>query len=644
MKQLNIKLLSILAIVVVVLTGSVVAVHGIQMNRNIDSLLKRAEAAKKDDMQTALTLFQRYRTYKPNDLQRNAEFATLLAEKAQSTLLAIDYGTAHSVMIQAMTGLENQPELKSTLDDLQHKLIELNITFHELGQARDDLLKLKAKGQGDAKTDMQLAQCYISTVEFGKARELLETLIGYDSKAKTFDVSKATAPKEIDAYWLLANLFRDKLRDEQAPDRIEMADRVIDQLVKVNSESARAFLMQAQYLASYQTVEKARPAVARALELAPDDAEVLLHATELALQSDESAKAETYILKGIEKYPKDWRFYRLWAQLAEVQKNPAEAKKRIEKGLEALPTNLYLLDLCFDRQIRERDFEGARVTLKKLTYARLRQEYRDYGEARLLMAEGNMLEASQLLEQLQPKLGKIPQLSHMTDVLLVQCYTALNQPDRLLNAARRIPNTPEGQIAMAIAEQSLGQGDKALKRYEGIAKILEENKKMANMPQLPSAIFQLRLSDQLHKPKEQRDWKEVEELLAKMRDQKTVQEPAGSLMQITLLSAKGEKAQAQQVLDGLLKSYPNDVAVLMRAVGFALQDQKADRAMQIIESASPEVRNNPMLIAGRVEAVLVGGGKPEEIKSSLQEIERSAEKLPTDDRVRIFGNLGMASL
>ena len=460
MKRLNIKLLAIIGVIFVVLTGSAVVVHGIQMNRNIDMLLKRAEAAKKDDMKTALQLFQRYQSYKPDDLERSAEFATLLADKAQITFQPRDYGAAHSVMIQAMTGLEQHPELKSTMLDLKHRLIDLNIAWRSYGDARDDLLKLKNKGESDPKYDLQLALCYVNTVEYAKARSLLELLVGYDSATKVFNVAKATAPHELAAYGSLANLLRDKMRDEEAPDRIAMADRVIDQMISVNSDSARAFLAQAEYLAAYQSRDKARPAIEKALELAPEDDEVLLHAAELYLGADELDKAAPLVQKGISKYPKDSRFYRIAVMVADAQKNPDEAKRKLSAGLEALPRDVPLLYMALDRQIKERDFDGARLTLKKLTYAGLRPEWRDYSEARILVAEGNMLQARQVLEPLQLAVQKIPQLSPLVDTLMVQCYTALNQPDRLARRPVGFQTRPKVKLVRPSPSIPLGKTTK----------------------------------------------------------------------------------------------------------------------------------------------------------------------------------------
>ena len=108
------------------------------------------------------------------------------------------------------------------------------------------------------------------------------------------------------------------MRDDEAPDRIVMADRVVEQMVAVNPDTARAYLAQAEFLAAYQSRDKARPAIEKALELAPDDDEVLLHAAELYLGADELDKAEPLVQKGLAKYPKDSRFYRAAVMLADA--------------------------------------------------------------------------------------------------------------------------------------------------------------------------------------------------------------------------------------------------------------------------------------------------------------------------------------
>jgi hypothetical protein len=137
-------------------------------------------------------------------------------------------------------------------DPTRRRLIELDLLASRYAVAKEHLLKLKAKGQSDANSDLQLARCLVSTGDYMGAVQLLESLIGYDAKTKSFDVAKAKAPKELQAYGMLAAILRDKVSDSKMLDHMELADRVIEQLVAVNADSAKAFLMQAQYLKDRQ--------------------------------------------------------------------------------------------------------------------------------------------------------------------------------------------------------------------------------------------------------------------------------------------------------------------------------------------------------------------------------------------------------
>ncbi len=173
MKRLNIKLLSILAMAVIIVFGGVYVVHAIQMNRHIDSLLKRYEDTKESDPQTAVWLYQRYLSYKPDDDEHNADYALRVADIAQSQHNDKLYFDAVDALQKAIISPANKPELR-------RKTIELNMAFGQYKTAKDDLLQLKNKGQADAHNYLQLAQCYISMTQYLEAVKLLETLVGYD--------------------------------------------------------------------------------------------------------------------------------------------------------------------------------------------------------------------------------------------------------------------------------------------------------------------------------------------------------------------------------------------------------------------------------------------------------------------------------
>ncbi|HTQ39409.1 MAG TPA: tetratricopeptide repeat protein [Pirellulales bacterium] len=635
MKRLNTKLLSILAIAGLIVMVGVHVVHGIQTKRNADSLVKRAEETKQTDPRNALWLYERYRSYKPDDRERNADYAMLLADVVQATGDERRYTDAVEALQQAIVNSDDPLELR-------RKLIELNITFHQFATAKDDLLRLKANGKADSRIDLLLAQCYISSAHYLDAVQLLETLVGYDSQTKSFDASKATAPHELQAYATLAALLHDKVTDTEMPDRAELANRVINQLVTANPDSAKAFLIQAQTLAESKSVDKVKAAIHKALELAPDDAQVLYQATQMALFSNDFAEAEPLIAKALKLYPNDDRFYVLSAQTAQLQKNPTETKQRLDAGLKVLPASIPLLEMYFEQQLQEKDYDGARLTLKKLAGSKQRPELQEYSAARITMAEGNYREAAQQLEHLRTSAGKIPQLARGIDLLLLQCYTGLNEPDKALKAAGNLHDTPQGELGMAASYMAIGKTAEALKHYEHVASWMEQGNNMTGMPFVTKAILDLRIAEQMRKPKEDRDWQAVDALFEKMRAQNLLKEPAASLTQITILARKDENDKARQMMQDVLKQYPDDISVVAAAVRLALQQRQPAEAQRIIEAAPESIRQDPRLIADRIDALFVAGGTKDELKSGLASVAADIEKLPKDARLQLYPNLGAA--
>src|SRR5262249_1187900 len=160
--------------------------------RSAEALIKRAEAKSKTDpkeAQEALLLYRRYRSYRPKDLDRYADYATLCADLAISNLSGQYYGEALNALNQLVHGYDTmQPEVRRKLID---KLISLNMTFGQYATAREELLALKATGKSDGTSDLQLARCQIFTGHYDDAVRLLNELVGFDQDTKTFDVTKA---------------------------------------------------------------------------------------------------------------------------------------------------------------------------------------------------------------------------------------------------------------------------------------------------------------------------------------------------------------------------------------------------------------------------------------------------------------------
>ena len=577
MTRLNVKLLIILAISIVVLTTGVVVVHGIQMGSSIDSLLKRAEKAKQDNPQTAIRLYQLYHSHKPDDVEHYADYAMFAAEVAlKPGATNRDIGTAIRELEQILRG--TVPENREP--ELRRKLIELDMSPYvgRYAEAKEHLLILKKKGQSDADADLKLARCQILTGHYPEGRDLLYAQIGYEPKTKSFDITKATAPKELGAYAMLIQVLRDRITNAQMLDREEVADRVLEQIVKANPDSGKAYLTQAQFL---KDRDSAKPAIEKALELSPEDPDVLAQAVEVASSNKEFDRAEELLTKAIKLHPKDERFYLYSVLIGDFQKKPELAKERLAAGLTELPNAAGLLSMQFDRQIQDRDLDGAKVTLKRLSNTRIPPVNRGFLEAKLLVAQGDMKTASQRLEGLVQQAARNPALSRQINSVLMECYNALGQRDRAQDRAAQVPGSLAAEVIKASGLAAAGKTREALDIFEQIAKALEEQNQLAAVPQVASSVLQLRIAEQVAKPKEARNWQEVDSWFAKMRDLGSMKPPTDSLVEAEILFRKGETERASELLKELQSKYPKDSAIAALQVGMLLQSGKSEEALSL---------------------------------------------------------------
>ncbi len=344
MKRLNIKLAVSLVIAFLVIGISVHVLHGVQTDRNAGGLLDQArEAYDGGDYKEAINKAERYLKHRVDDPEGQtllANAAHAMAKPTEATPRQKRY--AYGVMEKAVRVSPEDYDLRRTL--LQY--LYDNYAFRD---ALDHAKLLQAAGRGDADVELIVANSYARMGEFDKAIATCEKLTGYDVATREFDSSKATGPNEVEAYALLAVLLDQKNGDEEA------ATQVIEQLVAANDQSHEAQLESFKYWRQKGKLDKAREALDKAYELAPDAADVLVFRFELAALDKDYDAGEKLLIAGLEKYPKDERMYRGLAAVAVRRKQVPEAKKIVEQGLEQLPESHELLALLFDFQLQLRD-------------------------------------------------------------------------------------------------------------------------------------------------------------------------------------------------------------------------------------------------------------------------------------------------
>ena len=219
------------------------------------------------------------------------------------------------------------------MDEVRRRLVDF---LMGLGGARfvdaidylDDLRKAaQERGKREPELDVKWARCQIAVGKERSALEVLNELVGFNEKKKKFNLKKAVAPKEIEAYTLLAEVLQRRFA------KPELADQVMAQLITANPDSSEAHYRYGRYAwrqlrSGRGDWEKEGAARAveefqRSLELKPGDPDVTLALADIAISrgtmtkgtdQEQAAKyfeeAKALVDKGLQDHPKNGEMYR----------------------------------------------------------------------------------------------------------------------------------------------------------------------------------------------------------------------------------------------------------------------------------------------------------------------------------------------
>ncbi|MCC7085849.1 MAG: tetratricopeptide repeat protein, partial [Pirellulales bacterium] len=648
MKRLNVKLLIIVAAAVVLFCIGIVSVHAFQTSRNVGYLLELAkESEQAGDLRQAVNFYLRFLQHRPDDTEQLANFALLYLKFAESpNAAANDLNKAYGAMYDAAQKLLSDDPAKR-LTEVRGKLVDFQIRHGLYQQADPFLQQMKADntaaGKNDPTVDLQLAKCCLRTLRIDEAAKLLEPLVGYDRATKKFDAEKALAPQEIEAYAILAYLYRERFNDAQVPNRRELADAVIEQMVKANPDNPKAILAQAQDTQP-RSPEKAKPLIERALAVAPDNPDVILFAAQVAITEKDLSKAEQLLKDGVKNNPKDNRIYSLLVQITMRENRLEDAETLIREGLNKFPNDPDLLQARFGLEILRKDFVAAQNTLEVLD--RAPPVLRELLECRLLLMRGEYSAARIRLEALRPKTAGNKEFQVQTDAMLMDVYRMLGMIDKVRDKADQLGenNYLQTRIVNAQSLVATGKSDEALEAYEEIASKLNPEA-LAKAQNVWRPLYELSIAQQLRQPTESRNWKKIDSLLKGLRDNQALPEPNLSLVDIDFLIRKGESEQAQRQLGDLAKQYPNDPTVLAaQARLVAQQKDRAGEAIAMLDKLGPELQRDPVLISTRIECIRALTKTPTEKIQQLSQLGNSAAGWSEDARFQVYSSLGVAML
>lgn len=626
--KFNIKLTIILFFAAIALGVGVHTLHRYQVQRRASGLLARAARAEADgQIAQAQDYYTRYLVLRPDDVEALARYAELL-DRSNDT----PAGRA-----QAFRVYRKAVQLAGERSDLRRRMIDLGVRSDDYSEIRAHVEVLLRQTPKDSELLYLLGRCEESA---GRSREAAEAY----EKARKID------PSRIEVYTRLAELLRRQLHSPEKADAVMDAQQERDGVVVKNPTAAAAYLARARYRQRYATtgVDPATD-VARALALAPDDADALLAAAATAREKGDIEVARGHLGKAIKKHPNNLTIYEAMAGLELKDGRASEASDWLRKGFEmeslAHPgARAGIGWLLADTLITLNRFADADKVLEKLRGMNVRPELLGYLEARELVSQGKWGRGATALQTLAPKLTSQPELKDLAKralCLLGRCYERLENTDQRLSAYQKAVSIEldtdnlwaEARLGVAASLVDLNRLGEALEQYRIV---------QAKQPDVGLLVARVQIAQNLRLTAAERRWNEVErtlgalEKLSKEGNRAEVARKV-AVLRAEVLVAREQIGPARQLLEAAVQQFPKDVDLRVALANLATREGKPERALATLDDARGQLGDRVELRIARIAGWVAQGG--EKATDALEAIEHEADSLPTDDRSRLWRDL-----
>ncbi len=632
MKKLNLPLLLSLIIGTMVTVVGVHLLHGYQVSRSVENLLARADkAAEAGDVDEQVRLLTRYLRHRKEDVDNLKKLLKISREQAFSA----ENPSARAI-IMVLDSLEKAVREYPDDQDLRREGYQAFLAVGRFTDALDHLNALsQLEGGITPKDRVAWARVLWLSNEQEKGLGMLCEMTGFDLATLTFDDAAATAPDQIGAYLLLANMY---LRDKVENDDLTVPRQIVDKGVERNSSDVDAFLGRAvflqQNLEGNEGKEQSEADVRKALELAPNDARVILVAASTALGLRDFTWAEQLVQDGIAKHPDDPAMYGRMADVKKAQDQTEAALDFVDRGLEKFQLNGELLYKRANYEIDLDRIAAARETIERLEGRRFDPIRVELLRARVSMAGNNFVDARSRLEKLRPLTASGSMMQNAVKDFLATCYRRLNMPD-LIPPLYGTDTTDNIQLRYNQAEAFAQQGriQDAVKIY---LELLEKPDQLT--PEGKQLIFgrllALLIQQERAKPESQRDWSKVDQLAAQFLKRDDLNQPEKELFAIDMLIRKGQTEEARRIAERASRSYPQ---IQRFQLVLSELSPDLDQAGTILNRIEQTFGDSAALRIARGARLLKVGG--DNVGTELAKLEEGLERFTDQEQQAVLQNL-----
>jgi tetratricopeptide (TPR) repeat protein len=541
-RRLNVRFLIGLLAVVVVLGLGVHFLHAYQVRQHIDAVKERGD-------------YTRALTYNPDDTESRLARADALESKDRRTA---------AEQRQLFADYEYVLLREKDRHDVRRRQVQAALN---IGRVKDAITHLDYLLQeafpNDGELEQLLASCY-------------ERQRDYEQAVRWYQKAIEHAPNAVPAYVGLARVLQ---THQYQP---EQADQVMEDLVDKNPDNAEARLARANHLRMRGgPIEEVAKEVGQAQKTAPDEAATILAAAKLALSQGHLDEAREHLRRGLELHPENPEMYRTLANLETQAKRLDEALAALEQGLEKVPEpgRTSLLHYKGSLLVQQGKLADAEAVIAELRKKKVARAFIDELNARILMHQGQWLEATRLLEKLRPLVAANPEFSGQVEQLLGYCFEKRGETEPALAHYREaLTLNPESTAA------TLGLASVLATRRQWAESLAEYQKILPKDPALAPRVAHLMVLINLNLPPEKRNWAEVNQVL----DQAAQMLPDATevpILRAEVLVAQGQAEEAQSLLEAARDAQPTKVE-LWRALASVWETRgQPEKGLETLDQA-----------------------------------------------------------
>jgi tetratricopeptide (TPR) repeat protein len=320
----------------------------------------------------------------------------------------------------------------------------------------------------------------------------------------------------------------------------------------------------------------------RAAELAPEQADVLLAAAEMALLQGNLSAARDFVHRGLKLHPLNERLYRSLAALEAHTNHPEEAIGCLRLGLEKLPASVGLHVHLAELYLDQRQAAEARPLLDWVRNHAKSAGLFDYLQGRFLMLDGQWDEALGKLLAARGQLGLNSEWASAVCSCLGQCFEQLGEPEQQLAAYRSAVVNNPGNLR---ARLELGKTMLACRMVDDAA---VELRNLTLLPQAPPeswVTLGCALIERLQRrPGNNAQWKELDDVLEQAARATPDAVDLACLRALRLMLQEQTDA-ALALLQKSIKERPGEVQLRITHADLLLRQGKTGEALTVLEQA-----------------------------------------------------------